>query len=140
MKKIGIYPGSFNPLHKGHKNIIEKSKNLFDDVILVKATNPDKTISSAPIIDGMEVIEWPGMIHDLVKKLESERNSKVFVIKGLRNAQDFDNESTQLKFMQDFYPDIQVVFIKCDREFEHISSSAIRSISKFDVKLAEQYL
>ena len=64
----------------------------------------------------------------------------VTVIRGLRNGHDLDYEANQLSFLKEIKPDIKVVYIPCDKKYEHISSSAIRSLEKFDEKLSKQYL
>ena len=141
--KIGIYPGSFNPFHVGHMNILEKAEKLFDKVILVKGFNPTKNVSETEFpeqVKNREIIEWAGFTNALMKQIEEQEGVAVTLIRGLRNGKDLDYEVNQLRFMQFIDPDIQVVYIQCDKEYEHISSSAIRSIAIIDKKEADKYL
>ena len=59
------------------------------------------------------------------------RLGDVTLIRGLRNSTDLQYELTQYRFLQELKPDIKVVSIFCDKEYEHISSSAIRNLSKY---------
>ena len=67
------------------------------------------------------------MTPDLLKKLSVDSN--VTLIRGLRNGKDLDYEVNQLRFMEEMYPSINVCFLQCERQYDHISSSAIRKIS-----------
>lgn len=140
--KVGIYPGSFNPFHKGHLNILNKAERIFDKIILVKANNPEKDnyeASEIPTeIKNREIIEWDGLTTDLITKLSDQ--CEITLIRGLRNGKDLDYEVNQLRFMEEMKPDLNVCLIQCDKEFEHISSSAIRNIRKFSQEEAKKYL
>lgn len=60
----------------------------------------------------------------------SKMSIKPTIIRGLRNSTDFENEKIQLEWINEL-SDIETIFIKCNREFEHISSSAIKNLRKF---------
>lgn len=125
---IGIYAGSFNPFHKGHLNILNKAEKIFDKVIIARGENPEKSSYNKcvlpQIIQNRQVIEYGGFLTDLIRSFDYP----VTLIRGIRNENDLNYEKTQLRFMQDFYPEINVVNIICDKEFDHISSSAIRHL------------
>ncbi len=130
--KIAIYPGSFNPFHKGHYNILLKAEAIFDKVIIARGVNPEKAKASYPLpkaLDNRTVISYDGLLTDFMKTLPDK---DITVIRGLRNSTDLQYEITQYRFLQEFMPDIRLISIFCDKEFEHISSSAIRYLSAFD--------
>lgn len=159
MKTIVIYPGSFNPFHIGHLNIIQKAERIFKtyctDVIVAMGINFDKIDPSkineyieskseeAKILSekiGREVIIYSKFLHELVEDYE-KLGYNVVIIRGLRNGTDLDYEVNQLRFVNDFKKDINVIYITCDQKFEHISSSAINKIEKFGgPEMVKQYL
>ena len=138
---VAIYPGSFNPFHKGHLDILKKAERVFDKVIIVKGVNPDKSESTTPLpqyLQYHEIIEWDGLTTDLIKDIEA--HSEVTLLRGLRNGKDLDYEVNQIRFMEEMYPRLNVVFFQCSKDLEHVSSSAIRKIQTFSEKEANKYL
>jgi pantetheine-phosphate adenylyltransferase len=155
MKTIAIYPGSFNPFHIGHLNIVEKAERIFGkgNLIICFGINPDKvdpskredyvnSISEKCLEleskTGRKVEIYSGFLHDFIIRLENQGNN-VVVIRGLRNGADLDYEVNQMRFINDYKKNVNVVYITCDKEFEHISSSAIRKIADFGGNV-DQYL
>jgi pantetheine-phosphate adenylyltransferase len=141
---VGIYAGSFNPFHNGHLNILEKAEKVFEKVIIVRGINPEKQgngISNFPntqVLKYRQTEDFTGLLTDYIASKEA--HSQVTLIRGLRNGDDLDYEVNQLRFMEDMKPDIKVVFIRCDKQFEHISSSAIRNLEKIAIGLGKKYL
>lgn len=141
--KVGIYPGSFNPFHNGHLNILEKAERIFDKVIIARGINPEKE-------EAAQKITWPAMLqfrqHEEFSGLltdylaAKEEHADITLVRGLRNGDDLDYEVNQLRFMEEMKPDLKVVFIRCDKQFEHISSSAIRNLEKINKGLGDKYL
>lgn len=129
--KIAVFAGSFNPFHKGHYNILQKAENIFDKVIVAFGQNPEKGKRGYKIpesIKNRQLESYDGLLTDFIEKLGHE----VVVIRGLRNSTDFDYEQNQYRYIQELMPGIKIVSIFCDKEFEHISSSGIRTLEKFD--------
>jgi pantetheine-phosphate adenylyltransferase len=138
--KIGVYAGSFNPFHKGHYNILQKAEKIFDKVIIARGYNPEKNneiVSMPPILTDRTVMHYNGLLTDFIKGLPFDN---VTLIRGLRNSVDLQYELNQYRYFQDLMPQIQVVSIFCDKEFEHISSSGIRALSTFGSDNVEKYL
>lgn len=131
--KVGVYAGSFNPFHLGHFNILLKAEKIFDKVILGFGKNPEKEASNSLIPQelikrGCDIRFYDGLLTDFINSLEFEN---ITLIRGLRNSTDLQYELTQYRFLQELKPDIQVISIFCDKEYEHISSSAIRMLMKY---------
>ena len=146
--KIAIFAGTFFPFHRGHLDILQRAERIFDKVIVLVCVNPGKNNDSYNVqqyvknelskkLPNNQVEFFDGMLHDYVKKL----NYPVSIVKGLRNASDFDSEKLQLRYMEDMYPDINIVYIVSDRKYEHVSSSGIKMIQSMGaLKEAEKYL
>lgn len=140
--KIGVYAGSFNPFTKGHMNIVEKAEKIFDKVIIAKGINPEKLINKG--LDGLDeklfyrqVEAFKGLITDYIS--EKSKDADITLIRGLRNGNDLSYEMNQIKFINEFDSSVKSIFIHCDQEYEHISSTAIRSmLSSGDEKMIEK--
>jgi pantetheine-phosphate adenylyltransferase len=151
MKHIGIYAGSFDPFHAGHNNVLAKAKYIFDEVIVAIGINPTKLLKDNADLDIEEEVYRrlfqvktmiPGELVDyyttfLVDYVRQRINkdTRVTVIRGLRDEYDLSYETKQIRYMQDMMPEISVIEILCDKEFSHISSSGIRDIAKFEKNL-----
>lgn len=141
--KIGVYPGSFNPFHNGHYNILQKAERVFDKVIVARGVNPEKNEFAqddeiSPVLYYRQKENFTGLLTDYLSSKEKE--AEITLIRGLRNGDDLAYEMNQISFMKDMKPNLKVVFFHCDREFEHISSSAIRNLEKIGKGYGEKYL
>jgi len=137
MKKIALFPGSFDPITLGHINILEKSLRLFDNIIIGIGENESKknllTIDKRIFLikkcfdnnSKIEVHKYKGLTIDYCQK-----NGIKFIIRGIRDTQDFEYEK-KLAFMnEDLNKKITTFFIPCSKKFSGISSSLIKSIIK----------
>ncbi len=132
---IGVFAGSFNPFHRGHYNVLQKAERSFDKVIIAFGKNPEKnqrTWVTPQTIQFRQIEEYEGLLTDFIDSLSYE----VTVIRGLRNSTDFQYEQNQYRYIQELKPDINIVNIFCDKEFEHISSSGIRTLEKYNKHLS----
>lgn len=132
--KIAVFAGSFNPFHKGHYNILLKAEKIFDKVIIAFGENPDKNPRTFPIpytIQNRQIEHYNTLLTDFIQTLKYD----VTVIRGLRNSTDFHYEQNQYRYMQELFPKIKIVNIFCDKIYEHISSSGIRTLQKYNQHL-----
>jgi len=128
--KIGFYPGSFNPFHIGHYNILKKAEKSFDKVVIGVGINFDKKdikkVDIPDTISNREIIYYNGLITTELQKLSD--HGEVFIVRGLRNAYDLQHEEGLRNVIKDFLPEQEFVYYFCDKEYEHISSTLIRDI------------
>ncbi len=140
--KIGIYPGSFNPFHNGHLNILEKAERIFDKVIVARGINPDKQDINEDVLQlktlrYRQVENFSGFLTKYLSSKEGE--AEITLIRGLRNGDDLDYEVNQLRFMEEMKPEVKIIFLPCDKEFEHISSSSIKNLDRIDAEFSKKY-
>lgn len=142
--KVAIYPGSFNPWHEGHRDVVRQALRVFDKVIIAVGVNPEKPIEDSEeviskiksseaygLANGcLELIAFKDLFAYYIKEVNLNERKIHAVIRGLRNAQDLEYETTQLYWNQDLGIDIPSYFVICSRELRHVSSSAIRAIEK----------
>lgn len=149
-KKLGIYAGSFAPMHIGHLNILEKAERILGkgNVMIAIGCNPAKASSDnitranelSTKID-RDVVAYDTFLHELILQKESE-GFDVILIRGLRNGDDLAYEENQLKFIHEFINNYQLntIFLMCDEQYKHISSSAIRQLESFRKGSADNYI
>ncbi len=141
--KIGVYPGSFYPFHNGHLNILEKAEAVFDKVIIAQGINPDKQDTKQNKIESKtlkyrQTEHFQGFLTNYLTS--KEKFADITLVRGLRNGDDLDYEVNQLRFMDDMKKDLKVVFLPCDKEYEHISSSSIKNLDKIDPNFSKRYI
>ena len=136
--KTAVYPGTFDPVTKGHIDIIERSLRLFDKLYIVVADNPQKktTFSGKERVEMLksvlknrgrvEVEYHEGLLLDYVKK----KGSNV-VIRGLRALSDFEFEFSRALLSREMAHDIETIFLMTKDDYSFISSSIIKEIAMF---------
>ncbi len=110
--------------------MLQKAENIFDKVIIAFGKNPEKNNQGYKIpqsIRNRQIESYDGLLTDFILSLGHD----AVVIRGLRNSTDFQYEQNQYRYIQELMPDIRIVNIFCDKEFEHISSSGIRTLERF---------
>lgn len=140
MTKV-LYPGSFDPITKGHMNIIEQASNLFDEVVIAVLQNPTKKNGLFTLEERLE------MIKELYKKMD---NIKIVtgngasvdvailydckaIIRGLRSLSDYDYEVQLQQINKDISNNqVNTVCLFADKEYQFISSSVVKEIFKLD--------
>ncbi|MEN4053214.1 MULTISPECIES: pantetheine-phosphate adenylyltransferase [Sulfurimonas] len=140
-RKIALYPGTFDPITNGHFDIIERARNLFDEVIVAVAESKDKKpmftleerIHMANVavkeIDGVRVVGFD----NLTVELAHEHDAGV-LIRGLRAVSDFEYE-LQLGYLNNSLDEsIETVYLMPKLNHAFISSSIVRNLLKFNGK------
>jgi pantetheine-phosphate adenylyltransferase len=134
--RIGIYPGSFDPLTFGHIDIVERARNICDTLIIAAAINilkkPLFSIEerlemikeSCSYMDNIEIATFQGLLADFC--MEQNVN---FIVKGLRSVTDFDKEYIEASVNRRLVPDVDTVFFLSSSEYSFLSSSVVKAVA-----------
>lgn len=131
-----IYPGSFNPWHEGHTDILNKALEVFDTVFVAIGRNPDKKESNitvnVPMVKGVVVWYFDGFLVDFIHSVNTPIDA---IVRGLRNGRDLEDERVQQYYNEDLAKESgfhlpPTVYFLADRNLVHISSSAARAVEK----------
>lgn len=133
-----LYPGSFDPVHNGHVEIVETAAGLFDKVIVAAMRNPGKgepllTLEEREAVltetfaslDNVVITMFSSLVVDLAQELEAD-----FIVKGLRAVSDFESE-LQMAQMNKAISGVQTLFIPSASSRSFLASRLIREISRF---------
>jgi pantetheine-phosphate adenylyltransferase len=136
MKKIAIYPGTFDPITNGHVDLIQRGLRIFDKIIVAVAENPKK----APLFTAEERVK---MAEEAVKglgnvKVESfdgllmdyarEKGAKA-IIRGLRAVSDFEYELQMALMNRRLDQEIETVFMMPSEEYSYLTSSIVKEVA-----------
>lgn len=142
--RIGIYPGSFDPFHIGHLDIVYQAQKVFDRVFAVRAINPEKAKAATKMPEdfltqmNVGVMTHDGLISDYIKKWE-DIGYNTTLIRGFRSGADLGYEQNLVAFLRNMHPQIKVVFFLCDPKYQHVSSSALRAMRQFSEEEYKKY-
>ena len=137
MTQRAIYPGTFDPMTKGHVDLIERACKLFDEIVIAiaasEAKNPlftlDERIQIAEKIfesnDKVKVVGFSGLLVDLAKD-----NDAKILIRGLRVVADFEYEFQLANMNRAMMPELESVFLTPKEQYSYISSSLVKEICK----------
>ena len=135
MKKIAIYPGSFDPITNGHLDLIKRASKLFDEVIIAITQNANKSSflsidqrvdavnKSITALNNTRVLSFDSLLVDFAR----EHNAHI-IIRGLRAVSDFEYEFQLSGMNKRLNSEIETLFMTPSEEFANISSSLVREI------------
>jgi pantetheine-phosphate adenylyltransferase len=133
-----LYPGSFDPLHNGHVDVVEQARALFGRVVVAIMVNPRKTGAYFPLDERQAMIEealahvpdveawtYEGLAVDAARAAGAD-----FIVKGLRSAGDFEIEQ-QMAHTNHAVSGVRTVYLPCRADLSFISSRFIREIAQY---------
>jgi pantetheine-phosphate adenylyltransferase len=136
--RTALIPGSFDPFHNGHLEVVETASRLFDSVIVAAIRNPQKTkqvfdleqrremiAESVAHLDNVKIESFASLVVDVALRLGAD-----VLVKGLRVSTDFEYELQQAQ-MNQAISGIETVFFPCASTSSFIASSLIRDIARF---------
>lgn len=135
MEKIAVFPGSFDPITKGHESIIRRALPLFDQIIVAIGENTEKK-NMFPLERRLEwirgvfsgeqkirVVSYSGLTVEFCSKVKAG-----FILRGLRTSADFEFERSIGQINRKLYPEIETVFFLTTPEHTALNSSIVRDI------------
>jgi len=135
MNRIALFPGSFDPITKGHENVIRRALPLFDEIVIGIGLNTQKQymfslekrtewIESIFAKEEMIRVEtYEGLTVDFCKKINAN-----YILRGLRTENDFEFEKNIAQMNHTMEPKIESIFIICDPKYSAITSTIVRDI------------
>lgn len=136
MQKIAIYPGTFDPLTRGHEDLIRRSAKMFDCVVVGVADSRNKKpffsleerVQIAQEVlehnSNVKVIGFKGLLKDFIR----ESNGTV-ILRGLRAVSDFEYEFQMAGMNRYLMPDIETMFMTPSDQYQFISGTIVREIA-----------
>lgn len=137
MRRLGIYPGSFDPPTLGHLDVIERASRLFDEIIVAVGVNSSKKplltteqridalVRSTASLDNVTVESFDGLLVDYV----AGRGAKS-IVRGLRATADFEYEFQMALVNRRLNPSVDTVFLMTKWEHSYLSSSIVREVAQ----------
>lgn len=137
MSKIAVFPGSFDPITVGHVDLVRRALPLYDKIIVAIGSNSQKKylfpleqrlkwLNAVFAMDEkVEVASFTGLTAHFCKEIGAD-----YMIRGLRNASDFDYEKTISQLNNIVGNGLETVFLISPPEYSHISSTIVREIIK----------
>lgn len=141
MQRTGLYPGTFDPVHNGHVDIITRASALVDRLVIAIGVHHGK----APLFDAdqriemleevcagisaetgtaIDVVTFDGLVVDIARE-----EGATVLIRGLRDASDFDYEMQMVGMNGAMAPEVHTVFLPASGEVRHIAASLVRQIA-----------
>lgn len=132
-KDLAVFAGSFDPITKGHKHIVEKALSRFSKVIVAMGINENKTYTfdkytrlnmlkcTFEHMPGVEVESFDGLLVDFLKENRTVNN-----VRGIRNQKDFEYEEGMLAINKKMMPEIKNIYISADESMQGVSSTEVK--------------
>lgn len=136
--KIAIYPGSFDPVTRGHLDVIRRASKVVDKLYIAVLRNSSKQAWFTPEeriglikkvtsdIPNVEVISFDGLTVDLCREKEAG-----FIVRGLRAITDFEYELQLAQINHRLNPDVDTIFFTTSVEYSYVSSSIVKEVAMY---------
>ncbi len=143
VNRIGVYPGTFDPLTLGHLDIIRRGAHLVDRLVVGVTTNPSKepmfTVAERLVMVRRELADIPGDIavveFDSLLMDFATREGASLILRGLRAVADFEYEYQMAGMNQQLNDEIETVFLMADVSLQPIASRLVKEIARYGGKI-----
>ncbi|HQU97811.1 MAG TPA: pantetheine-phosphate adenylyltransferase [Nitrosomonas sp.] len=131
-----IYPGTFDPITRGHEDLVRRATRVFDEVIVAIAVSSSKKpfftleerVAMAKQVlsdcDNVKVMSFSGLLMDFLR----QQNARI-ILRGLRAASDFEYEFQMAGMNRGMYPDVETLFMTPSEQYMFISATIVREIA-----------
>ena len=138
MAKRAVYPGMFDPVHNGHLDVIQRSLQIFDELIVAVVANPSKQplfsvherlemIDEATAnLSSLRIVSFDGLLIDLVARERAD-----CIVRGIRAVSDFDYEFQMALMNRKLRSTVETVFLTPHEKYTYISSRLIKEVASF---------
>lgn len=138
MKKVALFPGSFDPFTKGHEDIVLRGLTIFDEIIIAIGYNSQKKrhFDTDYMLEKIKscFVDYKNIKVDKYTELTAlyaNRHGANYLLRGLRNTTDFEYENTIAMVNKDLYNGLETVFLITSPKFAFISSTIIREVHAY---------
>ncbi len=142
MVKLAVYPGSFDPIHLGHVDVIERAAKLFDTLIVAVFVNTAKT----PLFNESDRLH---MVREATKHISNvsvessddllvryvQKRGAGAIVRGLRAVLDFDYEFQIALMNKKMAPDLETIFILTGEKYSYLSSTLVKELASYGAEL-----
>lgn len=136
MNRTAVYPGTFDPITRGHEDLVQRAAGIFDSVVVAVAANPNKT----PLFSVEERVELARGVFASLKNVTvtgykgltvdlARANDNAVIVRGLRAVSDFEFEFQLANMGRHLAPGIETMFLTSKEQFTFISSTLVREIA-----------
>lgn len=135
--RVAIYPGTFDPITRGHEDLVRRAASLFDRLILAIAESPSKrpqftlaerVTMAEEVLGDVGNVEIVGF-NTLLMNFVHEQGAKV-IVRGLRAVSDFEYEFQMAGMNRSLYPEVETVFLTPGEQYMFISATMVREIAR----------
>jgi pantetheine-phosphate adenylyltransferase len=144
--RIALYPGSFNPFHLGHLSTLRQAEASFDKVIIGLGINRQKPGAAEAFAGRLAELQARLRYHEvaaidgLVTRFLDALPLPATVVRGVRDGTDLEAELRYARFLDELRPETNVVWIACEPELQHLSSSSIRELESIEPGAGARYV
>ena len=143
MAKRAVYPGMFDPVHNGHVDVIQRSLQIFDELIVAVVANPGKQplfsmkerlemIDEATSeLSNFRIVAFDGLLIDLVARERAD-----CIVRGIRAVSDFEYEFQMALMNRKLRSTVETVFLMPHEKYTYISSRLIKEVASFGTSVA----
>lgn len=140
-----VYPGSFDPLHNGHLDVIKRAGRIFDRLTVAVAHNAEKSRALFPVeeriamiteaTEGLPMVEvatFDGLLVDFCRRVDAP-----VIVKGLRAISDFETELQMAHLNRQMHPGVETCFVMTATRWSYVSSTRVKEIAQLGADVAK---